>query len=394
MKNYHILAGIAFFAAGASAFYLDSDKSETNSNKNNITTLSANYAKSPTTPFSDRCAASSGCGVNTAAVAQSSSELYDYLVQDVCVDSSNNVISGDPLSCSVHRNINIGEPSPYIVTDFDKSNNNMTYSATNSIPVQGADGNTKVLISKSLAQNFNPGFAFSFQEYRDGYDLIDISNSSYASYVRTSDGGCYDQIWSRTGSAANMASRAGGWILFPYANAPSAWPSSSSVNVKTYHVQLTPNRPGCTNGSSTGVTYWNNPNPFRFETNKVMTAIRSVHFASTQLGQSNNAMEKYYYTKEYGYTRWEAWIPQSRCFSERGSSAAACHPESSSYPLNGRCSVLNTNSSPYPGLDTFGNQNWVMVDCRDQTNYISLSNPQIMLDDQMAQINGIVDIRR
>lgn len=341
------------------------------------------------------CSQEYSCTVPPEAV-ENGVDLYDYLVQDVCTDDKDNVISGDPSNCSVRRDIRVGENSPYIMTDFEKRNGGSisTYEGSNSIPVRGVDGYTKILITKSLQGNFQSNYLFNWDQNRDAYDLIDLNHSPYASYVRTSDPGCQDQIWSSTGSAANMAQRAGGWILFPTSNPPSTWPQSSSVNVKTYHIQVTPNRPGCGNGNSAGVTYWNRPSAYHFEAGKSLTAIRSFHFANKALYQTDNALEKYYFTKEYGFTRWESWVPQNRCFSERGSGSAICHPESTNYPLKGRCSVLNANSSPYPGLDVFGNQYWVMIDCRDHSNYVRLDSPQVMLDDVIAQNDGYRDIFR
>ena len=327
--------------------------------------------------------------------AQGGEELIDYLTQDVCIDSAGNAIAGDPANCGAHRNINIGEHSPYILTDVDHNNNGATYFAFNSIPVHATDNTLKILISKSGQGNFDSSYTYNFDAARDGYDLIDQTFNSYASIIRTSDGGCYDQIWSHDGSAASVADRAGGWILFPYAGAPSSWSPSNFADVTTYHVQITQglSNPACVNGNSAGVTFWNAPASYTFETGKTLTAIKELHFAAADLSQQNNALELYYFTKEYGATRWEAWQPQSLCFSQNGNDAPICHPENAAtYPLQGRCSVLDVSSTGVPGIDTWGGQNWIRYDCRDLTNYIALNTPQLMLDNTMAQNDGIVDI--
>lgn len=316
-------------------------------------------------------------------------DIVDYLISDVCVDANNNPIAGDPATCPNHRDLQVGEAIPYIVTDFDRSNGNATYMATASIPVQGTDGSLKIIASKNLQGNFTPDFQFSFDVQRDGYDLIDIVNSANISFIRTSDGGCYDQLWSGNGQTASIADRVGGWILFPNSSF-----GSGSADTTTYNIPISPNRPShCTPGHSSGVTYWNPPATYTFETGKTLTAVKSFHFASTKLDQENNALELFYYTHEYGFTRWEAWIPQSRCFSTYGSSSPVCQPQSPDNPLAGRCSVLNVSSTGIPGLDTWGGQNWVRVDCRDETNYIALNYPQKMVDNTMAQNDGYVDIQ-
>ena len=297
-------------------------------------------------------------------------------------------MAGDPANCGSHRNINIGEHLPYLLTDVDTSNNDATYFSFSSIPVHGQDDTLKILISKSGQGNFNADYGFSFNAAHDGYDLIDTTFSESASIIRTSDGGCYDQMWSSNGDISSTSVRAGGWPLFPY----DTWFTGSSIPVRTYHVQITQNV-GCSDGNSEGITFWNAPSAYTFESGKALVAIKQYHFANKDLASQNKALELYYFSKEYGATRWETWIPQSRCFAQSGSSAGLCHPEDPSiYPLQGRCSKLVVSSTGIAGLDTWGGQHWVRVDCRDNTNYVALNTPQLMLDDTMAQNDGYVDI--
>lgn len=337
--------------------------------------------------------------------AQVSPELYDYLVQDVCIDSSQQAIAGDPATCANRRDIGVYEPSPYIMTDYDTVFG-VSYSGFNSIPVQGEDGQTRIMTVKSLEGGFDANYTYSFNAARgDGFDLADISFSNYASFIRTFDGGCFDQLWSRRPGGTSPSSRAGGWILFPLTSAPSTWPLINSRNQSTYKIQLS-NVAGCSNGSSNGVTYWNPPANYQFETNKVLRAIRSDHFASQNLSSQNNALERFYFTKEYGFTRWEAWVPRSRCIQEAAQVPAFqlrpdCYPE---YPwlstppaapevdLRARCQVMNVSATPEPDIDRWGGQDWVRVDCRDQTRYVELNTPVLMLNTTLAQGNGVDDI--
>lgn len=321
-----------------------------------------------------------------------SNELFDYLAQDVCVDSNNVAYDQDPFSCpSNRRNIAIGEPSPYIMTDFDRQNG-ATYMATTSFPVLSTDGKTEILVSKNLQGNFNADFIFNFSEPRDGYDLIDTYYSGYTSIVRTSDGNCYDQLFSRYFRTGPISTRAGGWVMFPRLVAPSTWTTTNQVSNQTYKFQLSQGRPGCSNSDSLGVTYWNAPTTYEFESTKQLLAIRTDHFASSSLSQSDNALERFYFTREYGLTRWEAWMPQSRCFTQFGASNPICRPDAPDYPLNGRCSRMNVSASGYAGLDFWGGQNWIRYDCRDQTFYQRLNHPQIMRDSYMARSNGWSDL--
>ncbi|MEM1053161.1 MAG: hypothetical protein AAGI28_13810, partial [Pseudomonadota bacterium] len=185
-------------------------------------------------------------GSQAHAQSRASAELYDYLVQDVCLDDAGEVVKGDPAKCTSKRNIQLGEPSPYIVTDWDTATR-VSYAAWNSIPVRGEDGNTRVIVSKSLLGKYDANYTFTYNEAVDGYDLIDLNYSSYASIIRTSDGGCLDQVFAPR-LARNLArgtrfnrrrafsrsllnspkARAGGWILFPFAAVPSEWPQTNS----------------------------------------------------------------------------------------------------------------------------------------------------------------------
>jgi len=330
---------------------------------------------------------------NTTRVGQvnaqiDSTELLDYLISDVCLNANNDITSEDPFHCAKSRNIHIGENIPYIVTDVDTYNNNINYQAMASLPILGPQGQLRIVSFKSLRWPFNSEYKFSFDHTRDGYDLVDVYEPGYVSFIRTSDPGCYDQLWS---PSSNTYARANAWLLFPWS--PSGMFSSGQTNNSNYNTPLSSPRPShCNGGNSFGITYWNSPGYYMFESGKTMQAIKSFHFASTSLNQTNNALELYYFTKEYGFTRWEAWIPQSRCYNERGSSNLDCHPDWSGNTLMGRCSILNASASGHPAIDFWGGQTWVRVDCRDETNFIALSTPQILLDRVLAQTNGYVDI--
>lgn len=342
--------------------------------------------------------------------AQTSDELYDYLVQDVCTDAAGNIVANDPANaalCQNRRNILLGEKSPYILTDryFLGSNdpkNGATYQAINSIPVRATDGTIKIFYPKIIQGPFSSSYQFtSFVESRDGLDLADITNSNYVSFIRTSDGTCYDQIWSKSYNYASPVQRAGGWIIFPYAGIPSSWAPINSVNVATYHVQLTPNRPNCANGNSTGVTYWNSPFYYQYNSGKILNTLVSAHYASTNLSSTNNALERYFFTKEYGFTKWEAWVPQTRCINENMNNGqiAKCYPGVANYlaveiarDVAGRCNNFGTPETGESSVAQWGYQNWVRIDCRDLTNFIALDTPIRLLTSDMANTNGVVDI--
>src|SRR5688500_8402125 len=133
--------------------------------------------------------------------------IMDYLIQDVCVDSQDRLIAGDPATCASHRNLRLGERLPYIVTDFDRAAG-ISLASFSSIPVRSTQGDTMVLVVKSLEGRYTPDYRFSFSGARDAFDLIETSHSPYASIVRTFDGGCFDQIFARNRRGGSRADRA------------------------------------------------------------------------------------------------------------------------------------------------------------------------------------------
>lgn len=318
-------------------------------------------------------------------------ELLDYLTQDVCVDSAQRPVQGDPASCKLRRNVGLGEPLPYIVTDFDRRAG-ISYASFSSIPVRGTDGHLKVLVVKSLEGQFTPDYTFSFSGARDAFDLIDLSHSPYVSIVRTFDGGCFDQVFSRNGRSNSIADRAGGWVLFPLQPPPTEWPPVSSEYVTTWRKQVSVRKAQCADNNASGVTFWTRPARHTFETGKVLTALRSDHFAAANLAQPDNAFERFYFTREYGMTRWESWATRAQCRRSQGANSARCKPEAPDNPLRGRCSVLTLPGQTTPGLEQWGGQDWVRMDCRDLTRFVPLRRPQLPLSPEIATGGGLLDI--
>jgi hypothetical protein len=297
----------------------------------------------------------------------------DFLIQNVCVDGSDNIIEGDPAVCPRQRNIRIGERVPYLLTDTDYGG--LTYQALSSYPVVGTDGQLKVMVAKNMQTRFDANFRFDFSEARDGYDLIDATGA-HISAIRTSDGGCFDQKFS-----ASSRQRSGGWVFF------SRDLRGGSLVHSILLERLSPQRPPSCEavGRSDNVhAVWNAPTPTAFESGKVLPAIASYHFAHRDLARKNNALERFFFTREYGFTRWEAWIPLSRCQEDFAVTPQRCDPSH----IEGRCG----SSAPVAGTATWGNQAWVRVDCRDSTNYIPVNQPFIPLTEQMGTRNGLVDV--
>ncbi len=304
-------------------------------------------------------------------------DYLDFLISDVCVDANDVPVSGDPYTCATHRNIRIGERLPYIVTDLDQGLN-IRYQMLSSIPVVGTDEKLKILVTKNGHGNLGPNFRYNLNG-AVAYDLID-PNSTVASIIRTYDGGCFDQLIYH-----DDTKRQGGWPLFSQGLFDGSFRHSILMRRIQPSLPATCPRIGRSVGDTLSV--WNRPVSVRFESGKTMNSIVTYHFGHYSLGRVNNALERFYFTKEYGFTRWEAWIPKQKCLDE-GGDLSRCDPLASNNSLRQRCNP----TSPIPGVDSWGGKEWVRVDCRDSTFEVILTKPFIHVDFTQATTNGVKDI--
>lgn len=319
------------------------------------------------------------------ALIASNPETLDYLIQDVCVDALDRPIAGDPAVCGTHRNVRIGEKVPYMITDYH-TDWNQRFQGLFSYPVPGTDGTLKVIATKVMTDAQRPvldaGFQMSYSVTRDGFDLIDTSGS-HVSSIRTSDGGCLDQKISQDSS-----NRRNGWILFPTSGVGTGGLLNHNILLNRINISPAPTSTcALTQYTSNNETQdiWNPPVATTFRSGKTLNAVQTYHVGDWNLTLTENSIEKFYFTKEYGFSRWEGWIPLAKCEQQHGAGSKYCTPSHPEYPLKGRCEISSA-------LATWGNQTWVRTDCRDTTYYVGLTTPQIPLTSVMAQNNGLVDI--
>ncbi|WP_198045922.1 hypothetical protein [Novosphingobium aquimarinum] len=288
------------------------------------------------------------CGANDAPAAKSRSPLADFLIQNVCVDEAGATTGEDPASCLRSRDLQSGEVPPFLLTDYDKAYGGTRYQAVTSVPTPEG----RVRVSKHMGDDL----AAEFDPASDGYDIIE-QDGNYVSFIATYDQQCGEQRLSGAGSDD-------GWLLFP--NRPLGEAGSRRQDMTVERIDA---RAACPSGermSRVGgkqiVAYWEAPHTVSFESGKTLTTIVSEHHAHHDLSQSNNAIERFYFTREYGLSRWEAWIPKSRCIEERGQGdpLRMCDPDDPENFLRGRC-------APDDGTAMRGGQQWIRIDCRDTT---------------------------
>lgn len=331
-----------------------------------------------------------------------SSPVLDYLIQNVCIDANNSVIAGDPAVCPLSRNVRIGEKVPYVMTDYDRRSG-ARYQGNFSYPTVGEDNTLKIVWVKQLTGEGRPtidaNYQYSFNETRDANDIIDVSDT-FISAIRTTDPGCFDQKFSTATPDGQTSKRTNGWRFMPSAALPV------SVGLVTHTVKIdslsTPRPVGCNGGLGLNVlTVYQPPQPITFESGRTLMSIQTAHVADANFDNTNNAIEKFFFTREYGVTRWEAWIPQGKCIQERGNDAS-CFPLERDNRLHGLCPTRVPNqdgsfnpAAPFtslPGYVVLGVTPYVRIDCRDASNYMAINTPAFPIDATTGNKNSLVDI--
>jgi len=258
-----------------------------------------------------------------AANLMSDVEVRDFLVEDECVawtGSSRVVDPADP-RCTYHTNI--GTTAKYYRTDKD------SYQAMHAYSRRDYLGNERIVSTMDFRQPSTAGLTNlavhemnydlgGSQWMRDGGNYIEYGGF-YASFVGTQDGAGQQTFygkWSAASSACSFVDDA--WILF-----------GRNVNASVSTVTNYQNINTCINAGHTVTNYWRGL--YTYGDGKTLDTIISEHFTGT-------AMERQFFTKEYGHTKFEAW---------RQNETPASHPH---------CAGSYTSGG-----------GWVRTDCREWT---------------------------
>lgn len=220
----------------------------------------------------------------------------DFLIQMVCVDAADTPVFADPVDCpDSRRKLRISEPLPYHKIDVGD------HQISDSYPVADANGLTLGVQSYFFTDAFDDDPAFPNQVHhnpaRGGYNIMG-ADEDFVFFRGTSDPGAYWQPW------WTPDCRAQGWLLYP--NDARAFRSGEAASPATF-------APGCegrirTNASTvewrfvSAHPYVADPaDPAR---TRRLDSIEVRHFSA-----GHGSMETNYFTREYGATRWEAWLP-------------------------------------------------------------------------------------
>jgi hypothetical protein len=217
-----------------------------------------------------------------------------WITKSVCVNSVGALLAVDPHpGCpagATIRKIAIGDPLPYANIDQGRFQRNDSY------PVYGGNGATLFMHTFDFA----PFGEFNLYDGSDGYDVFAVLNG-FVSFSNTRDGGGYGTTF----FGANC-SLGDGWRLFPTTNFLSTTQQQtvSAIN-GVYWEQTGQSFPGaCPTAYGQTTTTYQRVNNFPFSNIggnpvKAMDALIVTHISGN--------IERFYFTREYGLTRWEAW---------------------------------------------------------------------------------------
>ena len=244
------------------------------------------------------------------ASAQANDAL-DFLIQDVCVDAKDRPIAGDPASCPRHRDLRPLERTPFLRTDNEDGK---VYQSITSHPVRSpypGQRIPRIAATKEFGGD-DPSTAFrDFDRclpgictppFRDGYDILE-AEGEFVSIIGTSDPGMNGQVfWNSacSGGMENPANHEDSWLTFPariLQNPKGTRLAWLKINQGT----------GCPWFFNPAWTEWQRlPGPFVFTSGKALEAIRSDHFGGRSPARADH-IERFYFTRAYGFTRWERW---------------------------------------------------------------------------------------
>lgn len=267
--------------------------------------------------------------------------IQDYLVQQVCDNGSGGHTNGDPYYCpSTARKLNIGESLPY--HKWDGTSSATASQISNSYPIKDLFGRTRVIQMKHF-NNQNafvvPNFDASYPTPGlSGYDVL-IADGNYVSAAGTYDPGAgWQPFWGTT-----TCSLSDSWIY-----APKTLTVPFSQGSQTSLLGSSPQCPPIA-GLTNAYTVWNYYSSYnQYESGKTLNTIKAWHFAGTNVNAPS--FELFYFTKQYGQTRWEAW----------NSTVSNYNPAALS-----RC-----NSGTSGGSIVFGTTKYYLVDCHDWSNVV------------------------
>jgi hypothetical protein len=293
----------------------------------------------------------------TFAAALSSASMSNFLVQDVCLNKRGTVLPlppSDP-SCAKTRELKVGERLPYHKQDHHGTDTNPEategYQRSDSFPSRDRF---------SYVQTFDFGVGgrtFETKDAGDGFNIYE-NRGKYTSIIATQDGGAGLQFFLNPTcdpKAKDFSNINDSWILSPNKLSSGAKGETQARLIVEKKINTCPSPRY--DQSFTRWTY--SATPFSFTSGHELPTVISEHYSHPTITESDH-IEMFYFTDEFGATRWERWERPGTQYNanveERGKTFAASE----------RCNGAKQKT------DSTGT--WYMVDCRDWTNIVPATN--------------------
>jgi hypothetical protein len=298
-------------------------------------------------------------------VASEWDNVLDFMVQDACVDGGGKAIIGmspaDP-ACQHRRDLLPGEVLPYHKTDWpgdsDMKSQPFGYERSDSFPFDTTPLGTVVVQTFDFAGP--DGRKFGVFDHGDGGQVVGFSHDT-AAVILTEDGGAGLQLMAGPRCAKGEDVRPGrtldSWMV---AGKSAESGGAGSIVAKLRIVKDS----SCPTAVDSAFTEWHYTQfAYRASLDGKLTpplrTLLSSHFGGTSIETADH-LERFYFTKEFGWTRWERW--QNMDMSK---DPATQSDHGKKFAASGRCQTR----APAPG------DHWLMLDCREWTNIVQPDQP-------------------
>ena len=264
---------------------------------------------------------------------------FVFMTQSICLSPT----QSDPYECpTATRDLLVGENLPYMNHDLYPETGE-TFQISNSFPMKHSDGSVRVLQTLDYVAHgagLQPGNIKSFQfdvDY-DGYNANSMNvGSQYVNILGTADPSSGVQLF-----VAPDCSLVDSWGLFGK-EVFELKEGRHLFKLNVVRSALGDSGWECPEFYNDGYTTYEDIHNFTYSSGKVMETVKISHWGGTTVETATGA-EKEFFTKEYGLTRWEAWVKGA----VPGGGLLCGGPQS-------------------------GEDGWVLVDCRDWSYTLDLS---------------------
>ena len=284
---------------------------------------------------------------------------YDFLVQDVCLDGAGRAVMGlSPLAadCKRRRDLLPDEVLPYHKADWpgdeDRQRAAAGYERSDSFPVRSRQ--LGPLVVQTFDFGTGAGRSFGSFDHGDGGQVVGFSADS-ASIILTEDGGRGLQLMA--GPRCTTGQVSGPLLLDSWVIVVGGSGAIESGNAVARLRIVTDS--SCPTAFDYAYTEWHTTSlRYRMSLNGDLTqplrTLVSSHFGGKAVATAGH-LERFYFTRELGWTRWERW--QNTKYSKDPD-----RPVKASQHLGAthRCRPLEGA----PATE------WLMTDCREWTNIV------------------------